>query len=365
MKKVGIINKYYYPKIGGIETVVKQHAMILCESGLDVEVLVCNEKPGIKSKSYIDNGVKVIKTRTIFEAFSMPVSFSFFYYFFKNSKRYDVIYIHEPFPAATIALFILPFYWKKTFIYLHSDIDKGIIGRFFMGLQKLIYRKVNTVFASSPNMHKFSNVLKTLNTEKEVLPIWIDEEAINYSNSDDLNLTDYYLYIGRNSNYKGLYYLDKAISLYNSFGGKKQILIVGDNFIEYNFAKHSNVELVNKPVDEPTKNYLIKNARCLLFPSISIAEAYGIVQVEALFYGVPVINTNLNSGVPWVSRHDESGLTVTPMDSHAFATAMIKMDDNEYQSSLSEGAYSRYEDVFKEEKNKKLFVDKFISYMHE
>src|SRR5438034_4483942 len=63
-------------------------------------------------------------------------------------------------------------------------------------------------------------------------------------------------------------------------------------------------------------------ATALWFPSTHKSEAYGLVQVEAMASGCPVINTEIaDSGVTWVSRHNESGLTVPVGSSAALAEA--------------------------------------------
>ena len=87
----------------------------------------------------------------------------------------------------------------------------------------------------------------------------------------------------------------------------------------------------------------------LVLPSNSRAEAFGLVQLEAMAAGRPVINTLLATGVPEVSADGISGLTVPPDDPQALAEAIGRLTaDDALRKRLGEGALHRVRNRFSE-----------------
>ncbi|MDH3318984.1 MAG: glycosyltransferase [Betaproteobacteria bacterium] len=60
-------------------------------------------------------------------------------------------------------------------------------------------------------------------------------------------------------------------------------------------------------------------------PSVEPAEAFGIVQVEAMACARPVVCCQLHNGVNWVNRDGETGLAVPAADPAALAVALTRL----------------------------------------
>jgi glycosyltransferase involved in cell wall biosynthesis len=79
-------------------------------------------------------------------------------------------------------------------------------------------------------------------------------------------------------------------------------------------------------------------------PSISNAEMYGLAQVDVMAWGKPVVATRLaRSGVPFVNRHEVTGLLVEPGDARALADAINRLaGDPALYRQLAAGAAASF-----------------------
>lgn len=349
MKKVLIVNKMYSPDIGGVETVVKQYAEYL-NKFYDLTVLTASAHQRIKTNIEYINGVKVIRCPSWGIYFSMPLSITLLLKLIFNRRKYDLIHFHEPYPIGSF-MGLLP----KRCNYIvtwHSDIIKqkslkGIIEYF----QKKLCSKADLILSTSPNLTDFSNVLKDFKQKVRTLPLSIN--LYDYDSSLPKSEEEFLLYIGRLSYYKGINILLDAYQRSNS---QFPLYIVGDG--EQNikdeinhFVKASDKKIVfiNKYVSEKEKRFYLKNCRYLLFPSIFPSEAFGIVQLEAMVYSKPIINTDLPTGVPWVSLDKKTGITTAVGDIEELSEAINTLSSDDLVRLYGKNARERVEIKFSDE----------------
>jgi rhamnosyl/mannosyltransferase len=352
--KVLQVNKLYLPTIGGIETTVKNIAEGLNDR-TNMTVLVCQSKG--KAVEEVINGIRIFRAKCNGIVKSMPVSLDFFLKFYKLSRQTDIIQLHAPFPLADLTLWLFRNKSKKVVLWWHSDIIRQ---RIFLKLVTPFIlhtlKRVDAIVVATEGNIESSNFLPRFRDKIRIVPFGLNfseydiplienylQDKLNNKNSVKL------LFVGRLVYYKGMDVLIKAMeNVHNT-----ELFIVGNGDLE-NMLKSdvSNLNIESKVHFIPSlpRNELLSAfADCdvFAFPSVANSEAFGLVQLEAMYYGKPVINTNLPTGVPYVSIDGETGLTVEAGNVKALTTAINKLaTDGELRKTLGQNARKRAEEHF-------------------
>lgn len=329
--KVLEVNKAYYPHIGGIETLVKQYSQELgtiCDA--DVKTLVCRDGRGKTTRETLD-GVKLTRAGSLGTYFSCPLSLSFIRLFRKMAREADVVHIHVPFPLADAAL-LLSGFKGRVVVSWHSDVVKQKkLMTFYKPFMMKLLKRADCIITATKGHIDGSDYLPSFRRKCKIVPYGITPEdylsverspVLTNRLSDKKNVKVFFT--GRLVYYKGVDILLKAFTMTENC----ELFIAGTGGMEQelkDFAKRHNIEkkvhfLGFLPDNELKQAY----ADCDIFvlPSVAKSEAFGIVQLEAMVYGKPVINTKLPSGVPYVSVHGKTGLTAPPSDAKALAKAI-------------------------------------------
>lgn len=352
------VNKAYYPHVGGIESLIKQYSEELGQlDDVEVKVLVCRSERG-KTQHETVNGVDVTRAGSMGTYFSCPLSFSFIRMFRRMAKNADVVEIHLPFPLADLALMLSGFKGRVVLAW-HSDIVKQ--KKLLTVLKPLItktLRRADCIIVATKGHIDGSDWLTAYREKCRVIPygitpddyLAIERKPVLTELCIDKNSVKVF-FTGRLVYYKGVDVLLKAFEKVKNC----ELFIAGTGELEPNLKKfvtaHSMEQKVHFLGFLPDETLRQAYADCDIFvlSSVQKSEAFGIVQLEAMVYGKPVINTNLPSGVPYVSIHGETGLTVPPSDEMALAEAISKLaSDKELREKLGKNAAERLQTYFNE-----------------
>lgn len=244
------------------------------------------------------------------------------------------------FNTALFPYYIIPFYLLKIF-YPHLII-LGIHHHFRFQEQKGIKRKIYK-FLEFINLKECTWVINPCPYTRDILlKYWKNGRVVTLENSFDIiqKPTSIYepyrlLYVGSVYERKGLIYLLEALSLIPE--GKRHLVVVDivggiDESSEYvkslrRFVKdhklENNVIFHGRVSDEELKEYYTK-AYAFVLPSL--LEGYGLVIIEAMSYGLPVIAFN-NSAMPYTIQHEYNGLLAKDKDVVSLSQSILRLLD--------------------------------------
>jgi rhamnosyl/mannosyltransferase len=349
-------SKFYYPEVGGIEEVVRATAEGMSRRGHESRVLVSVPR-GTGSHDVVD-GIPVTRTTSLGVAKSVPLSPTFPIRLWQASRTADIIHHHLPNPLSVVSHLTMPSPGAPVVATYHSDIVRQRTAlKLYQPFLHRFLDDLDHIFVTSPNLLEHSEHLAPYQEKASVVPLSIDLSDYGQYEGPSVSVaTDRdrptVLFVGRLNYYKGVEYLIDGMDAVDA-----DLLIAGDG--ERRDALEARAERRGVDdrihflgyVDEEQLHTCYDHADVFVLPSVEPSEAFGIVQLEAMAYETPVINTRLPTGVPWVSRDGETGLTVPPRDADALAEAINELlDDLEIRRLYGKQARNRVEKHFSRER---------------
>lgn len=329
--KVLQINKLYAPDIGGVERVAQQIAEGLAEQ-TQMQVLVCQKK-GKRTEQKV-NGIPVTRSKTLGTKFSMPISFGFFRDLRRLCREQDLLLFHMPFPLGDLA-YLFSGYRGKTAVWWHADVvrQKKLMF-FYRPIMNAFLRRVDRIFVATQGHIEGSAYLGPYREKCCVVPFGLNVEEYKKDVAPASPLAERaktgtvkFLFVGRLVYYKGVDVLLRAFEKVQN----AELFIVGSGplreELEAEAQRMGKADAVHflAGLSDAQLKACYRDCDVFVLPSIARSEAFGLVQLEAMAFGRPVINTSLPSGVPYVSLHGKTGLTVPPEDVQALADAMCAL----------------------------------------
>jgi rhamnosyl/mannosyltransferase len=347
--KVLHLGKFYPPHMGGIET----HLQALCgqlRDAVDLRVVVANED-NRRLEDTVE-GVRVLRVPTPLTLASSPLCPAMVGAINESDAR--IVHIHLPNPTAVLA-YLASRHRGRLVVTYHSDtVKQKVLGPMFAPFLHRALRRSSAIIATSPDYRRTSPVLARYLDRCEVIPYGIDVQQFEQADPAEVaQIRARYgdrliLSVGRLVYYKGFEYLIRAM---REVRGK--LIIIGNGPLGPKLQQLINelglgekVVLAGEIQNTDVIPYY-HASDVFALASIARSEAFGIVQIEAMAAGIPVVNTSLDSGVPFVSLHGQTGLTVPPQDPEALAAAINRlMDDAKLRARYGEAARLRARQEF-------------------
>ncbi len=364
--KILHVYKDYFPILGGIENHVRNLAEGQAQCGHQVTALVTH--PGsLRTSVTIEDGVRVIRAGRLATVASTPLSLALPWQLLREQP--DVVHLHFPYPVGEVSQWLLR-RGRATVLSYHSDIVRqaGIL-RFYRPLLLRVLAAVDAILIGSPPM-RGSAYLADHQAKLHLIPYgiplarfktppppmsWRASSSATWRSLGQPASTataelPLLLFVGRLRYYKGLDYLIRALPEIPA-----RLLVVGVGPMEAEWKALAEASGVADRIvwggeapdaDLPALYHL---ADLFVLPASHSSEAFGLVQVEAMAAGVPVVCTELGTGTSYVNQDGVTGRVVPPRDPAALAAAISELlADPAKRAAMSVAARARVEAEFEQ-----------------
>lgn len=323
-------SQLFPPSKGGIEAVAWELLVGTKKLGCAVDVLCSTDE--VKSSYVVFEESIIYYCSSLVKYAGVYFSLACIKQWFRLRNSYDIVHVHLPHPLANLGLF-----WghtdAKIVVHWHSDIVRQKKLKFlYQPLQNWLLKRADAIVATSPPYVVSSRDLENVKDKVFVIPIGIDSSRLKSDDEEVRKIRERFpnkfiiFSLGRHVYYKGFSWLIQAMALLSD----DYVLLLGGQgplteTLELQAEKlgvTDRVVFLGKISDGSLGSYY---ASCDVFclPSVERSEAFGVVQLEAMSFGKPVVSTSIpGSGVGWVNKDGVSGRVIPPRDADALARAI-------------------------------------------
>jgi len=334
--KLLLASSYFPPKTGGLERYSFEMAKSALEHGYNVSVITSGESKKVETE-YTTDGLRVYRLPPKFKFSNTPINIKWYSMIKEilHKEKPDIINVQMP--VSGLADLVC---WASdntpTIITYHAGSMKK--GSFFLDGFIQIYetlflplslKKADKIICSS-DFVRFDFLGKYQNKSVTICP-GVNTQMFFRRKVVPANKN--ILFVGNfNYEWKGLEYLKEAVRLVD--GATLHIVGDGQEVTASNTIYHGRLQ--GKDLVEQ-----IHKARVLVLPSTSGAESFGMVLIEAMACGTPVIGTSIG-GITTIISDKKDGLLVQPKDVKSLAKAISFILDNPDEANkLAENAYKK------------------------
>ena len=326
----------FYPYTGGVEKYVLDLSKELVKRGNDVTVVCANEPESKKEE--ILGGINVKRVSYIGKIANTNISP---YFPFKILREeFDIIHAHFPTPwnldwSALISLIKR----KPLVLTYHNDITNHPTSNILIYVYnntflKLALRIAKKIIITQPDYLKYSKFLKPFKEKIAVIPIGVDTANFRYTDRKKTGNEIFFLgVLDKFHRYKGLDYLIGALAKVRTLIPDVKLIVGGKGELAEEYKKlarklglENNVKFIGY-VGGKDLIKIYNQSQIFVLPSVSHEEGFGIVLLEAMACGTPVICTNI-VGVAKDIEMNKAGIVVKPKNEKELSNALIKILKN-------------------------------------
>jgi glycosyltransferase involved in cell wall biosynthesis len=360
------LGKFYDPFVGGMETVLKE----LCESladEVDFQVLVANTR--CKTEHEVRT-VPVTRVASMGKLFSCSMAPT--YPLWAQKFDPDLIHVHLPNPLAELSALMadpdIPVVAQ-----FHSDVvrQRNLL-KLYGPFLDAFYRRANCIVVPTPRHIEISSFVSKYRKKCRVVPFGIqlshfDLDEAGWEKVDKLrDGMPSVLCVGRLVSYKGVEFLIRALK-----NIKARLWIAGSGPLEDSLKQLAQQEGLGDRIQflgrVSDRDLVAYYHACDVFvlPSVTNAEMFGVVQLEAMACRKPVVSTNLPTGVAWVQQHGKTGYVVPPGSPSELASAIWRLIGNPgLRYEMGEAGRARVEEQFTSTKMAEAMLQVYQDMLH-